>query len=107
MTISLDSPIINGEQIATGYGHIFDLLLGAYVQIAEALPRFDRFQEVFGHDSKFQIVLGMVYTDILEFHRHAYKIFKRPGMSNSIAHVGPPLQLISMVPYFPFFVEGL
>lgn len=67
------------QQIASGYAHIFDLIVGAYAQIAEALPRFDRFQKAFQDNPNFQNVLAMVYTDILEFHRHAYKIFKRPG----------------------------
>ena len=67
------------QQIASGYGHIFEIIVGAYAEIAEALPRFDRFQKAFQNNPNFQNVLAMVYTDILEFHRHAYKIFKRPG----------------------------
>jgi len=56
---------------------VFDKLVDAYSQIAQAMPQFDRLQEAFGDDPNFQVVLGMVYADILEFHRRAYKFFRR------------------------------
>lgn len=51
--------------------------MNAYARIAEALPRFDRFQTVFQCDANLQHALGMVYEDILEFHQCSYRFFKR------------------------------
>lgn len=56
---------------------MLDKLLDAYMQIAEALPRFDRFQNAFPDEKNLQNALAMVYEDILEFHRFSYKFFRR------------------------------
>lgn len=74
------SHLIAFVQIASQYSSIFDKLLVAYAQIGEALPRFDRYRNVF-QQPDFQHVLALVYADILEFHRRAYKILNRRGMS--------------------------
>lgn len=52
--------------------------MGAYVKIADALPRFDRYSASFPQ-SDFQNILALVYADIVEFHRRAYKFFRRKG----------------------------
>lgn len=70
-------------QLASEYTSIFEKLVTAYAQIAEALPRFDRFEEAFRGNPAFQDVLAVVYADILEFHRRAYKFFRRRGQSSS------------------------
>lgn len=57
----------------------FDKLIDAYVQIAENLPRFDRLSLAYRNSPDFQRVLSVVYRDILEFHRRAYKFFKCSG----------------------------
>lgn len=41
------------------------------------MPQFDRLQEAFSDDPNFRAVLAMVYSDILEFHRRAYKMFRK------------------------------
>jgi len=41
------------------------------------LPRFDRLATALSHDHNFQAVLALVYADILEFHRRAYKFVRR------------------------------
>jgi len=56
---------------------VFDKLIDAYGQIAAAMPQFDRLQNAFGDDPNFKAVLAMVYSDILEFHRRAYKFFRK------------------------------
>ncbi|KAH8587407.1 hypothetical protein B0O99DRAFT_733524 [Bisporella sp. PMI_857] len=71
------APIKLMLQLASEYNDIFDKLLDAYCQIAEAMPQFDRLQVSFCNDASFQAVLAMVYTDILEFHQRAYKFFRR------------------------------
>ncbi|KAF1952459.1 hypothetical protein CC80DRAFT_479208 [Byssothecium circinans] len=55
----------------------FEKLMSAYGRIAENLPRFDRLSQAYRHQPDFQQVLAVVYSDILEFHRQAYKFFKR------------------------------
>lgn len=70
-------------QLASDFMSSFDKLIGAYVRIAENLPRFDRLSVTFQGTSDFQQVLAMVYSDILEFHRRAYKFFRRRGKNGS------------------------
>ena len=53
--------------------------MDAYALIAESMPRFDRFSEAFRGDPCFLHVLSFRYEDILEFHRRAYKFFRRKG----------------------------
>jgi hypothetical protein len=67
-------------QIASQHTTSFDKLLSAYARIAESLPRFDRYSRSFS-DPDFQSVLALVYADIVEFHRRAYKFFRRKGES--------------------------
>ena len=59
---------------------MFEKLLVAYSKIAEALPRFERFEKVFSQNIEFQNVMATVYAEILEFHRLAYKFFRRRGL---------------------------
>lgn len=49
----------------------------AYRDIADVLPRVDKLEAAFGDKADFQQVLGLLYTDILEFHRRSYKMFRR------------------------------
>ncbi|KIW95377.1 uncharacterized protein Z519_03961 [Cladophialophora bantiana CBS 173.52] len=52
----------------------FDKLMDAYVKIADALPRFDRYSKSIPQ-MDFHSILALVYADILEFHRRPYKGF--------------------------------
>ena len=52
--------------------------------IGDAMPRFDRLCAAFNDDRDFQQVLGQFYEDILEFHRRAYKFFRRRGKVHTI-----------------------
>jgi hypothetical protein len=67
-------------QLASQHAAIFEKLLEAYRDIALALPRFDMLYATFGESEDFKQSLRLVYADILEFHKKAYKIFRRPGM---------------------------
>ena len=55
----------------------FEKLIEAYGKIGDMLPRFDRFAAALSHDHNFQALLALVYADILEFHRRAYKFVRR------------------------------
>ncbi len=66
-------------QIADEYTKGFEELVDAYGQIAKHLPRLDRYASLFDDHSDFQAILANVYSDILDFHLHAYKIVRRQG----------------------------
>jgi hypothetical protein len=48
------------------------------------LPRFDRLGTALQDKPDFQQTLAVVYSDILKFHEHAYKLFRRNGDSISL-----------------------
>ncbi|EMD86414.1 hypothetical protein COCHEDRAFT_1116517 [Bipolaris maydis C5] len=55
----------------------FEKLIEAYGKIADMLPRLDRLNHALADDHNFQNVLALVYSDIVEFHRRAYKFVRR------------------------------
>ncbi|CAN9168468.1 unnamed protein product [Alternaria alternata] len=52
-------------------------LIEAYGKIADMLPRLDRLSNALTDDHNFQNVLALVCSDIVEFHRRAYKFVRR------------------------------
>ena len=50
------------------------------------MPRFERLSSAFKVDPNFQRVVGLFYGDILEFHRRAYKYFRRRGEYSTLLH---------------------
>ena len=52
-------------------------ILDAFNCLADALPRLDRLKATFPEDTNFNQVVGLIYSDIIEFHRRAYKFFRR------------------------------
>ncbi|KAB2109040.1 hypothetical protein AG0111_0g2533 [Alternaria gaisen] len=73
------APIKLMMQLATDHISAFEKLLAAYSQIAAMLPRFDRLGIALQDKPDFQQALAVVYSDILTFHEHAYKLFRRNG----------------------------
>ncbi|KAH7085093.1 hypothetical protein BKA63DRAFT_10537 [Paraphoma chrysanthemicola] len=55
----------------------FEKLIEAYGKIADMMPRLDRLGAALPDDHNFQAVLALVYSDIIEFHRRAYKFVRR------------------------------
>ena len=76
------APIKLTLQLASQYSEILEKLLEAYAQIGNAMPRFDRFTKAFPDSAGVQHILSVIYADILEFHRRAYKFFRRRGWRN-------------------------
>ncbi|KIX08531.1 uncharacterized protein Z518_03187 [Rhinocladiella mackenziei CBS 650.93] len=76
MHFASPSPITN---IADEYTTAFERLLEAYHEIAQHLPRFDRLSIAFQDQEDFQTVLAGIYSDVLEFHSHAYSYLRRGG----------------------------
>ena len=50
-----------------------------FVQIADALGRFEILSNAFITEADFQQTLAVFYADILQFHKHAYKFVRRSG----------------------------
>ena len=70
----------------------FEKLIEAYGKIADALPRFDRLGAALKDDHDFQAVVALMYADILEFHRRAYKFIRRKckAVSSIFGHADKP-----------------
>lgn len=62
--------------IASDYCAAFERLIEANGEIGKALPKFDRLSSALQDHKDFQQCLALVYEDILEFHRRAYKFFR-------------------------------
>ncbi|KAF2001862.1 hypothetical protein P154DRAFT_618946 [Amniculicola lignicola CBS 123094] len=73
------APIKLMLKLAADHLKAFDKLISAYGHIAECLPRFDRLSHAYRQHPDFQRVLAVIYSDILEFHRCAYKLFRKSG----------------------------
>ncbi|CZR51266.1 uncharacterized protein PAC_01141 [Phialocephala subalpina] len=54
-----------------------DSLLNTYEQICETIPQLLQYDKLFKQNPAMQRVLGLIYKDILEFHRRALVVFKR------------------------------
>lgn len=55
----------------------FEKLIEAYGRIADMLPRLDRLSNALIDDHNVQNVVALVCSDIVEFHRRAYKFVRR------------------------------
>ncbi|KAF7670744.1 hypothetical protein GT037_011195, partial [Alternaria burnsii] len=73
------TPFLSWIWLATDHISAFEKLLAAYSQIAAMLPRVDRLGTALQDKPDFQQALAVVYSDILTFHEHAYKLFRRNG----------------------------
>ena len=56
---------------------MIEKILKAYADMAEVLPRMDRIKKTFGTSPDLHQVLALIYSDIIEFHRRAYRMFRR------------------------------
>ena len=52
-------------------------ILEAFNDIAGVLPHVDKLKATFGDSIDFQRVLGLIYSDIVEFFQRAYRTFRR------------------------------
>jgi hypothetical protein len=65
------------DQISSDHLNAFEKLIEAYGKIADALPRFDRLSAALKDDHNFQAVVALMYANVLEFHRRAYKFVRK------------------------------
>ncbi|KAI0413197.1 hypothetical protein F5X98DRAFT_352630 [Xylaria grammica] len=73
------APITLILTIASDYVEAFEKLINAYSQIAESLKRFEFLNSAYASDKDFQQTLAAFYSDILQFHQHAYRFITRNG----------------------------
>ncbi|CAI6339363.1 unnamed protein product [Periconia digitata] len=73
------SPITLILKVASDHIGAFEHIIKGYSRISEALGRFEILGEAFRHDTTFQYTLAVYYSDILEFHKHAYRFVRRSG----------------------------
>ncbi|KAM0458645.1 hypothetical protein ACHAPV_006037 [Trichoderma viride] len=63
--------------VASDFVEALERIVTAYAQIAECLPRMEMLKEAFSKNVEFQETLAIFYSDILNFHRHAYLFVRR------------------------------
>ncbi|KAI0550524.1 NACHT domain protein [Xylaria curta] len=64
-------------KISSDYIEAFEQIVKAYSRIGESLTRFEVLQQSFHQNPAFQQTLAIFYSDILEFHKEAYKSIRR------------------------------
>ncbi len=65
------------HKLARNYSSVMEKILQAFSDIADVLPRLDRLKATFPEDTNFNHVIGLIYSDIIEFHQRVYKFFRR------------------------------
>ncbi|KAF4635514.1 hypothetical protein G7Y89_g2570 [Cudoniella acicularis] len=73
------APIKLVLQVSFDYIEAFRIIMDAYAQIAESLPRFSSLSESLKANAEFQETLAVFYADILRFHEEAYRLIRRSG----------------------------
>lgn len=71
------------RKTASAWVEILDELLDAYQRIFENLPIFEVYQTLFQTEPQMQSVLESVWSDILEFHSKALRIFSHSSELNA------------------------
>ncbi|KAI0466178.1 hypothetical protein F4859DRAFT_334509 [Xylaria cf. heliscus] len=71
------APISVILKISSDYVEAFEQIIKAYSRIGESLVRFEKLQKSFHQNPAFQQTLAVFYSDILEFHKEAYKSVRR------------------------------
>lgn len=66
-------------KVASDYIEAFDKIIKAYSRIAEPLARFKLLGQTFSKHPHVQDTLAVFYSDILRFHKDAYKFVCRSG----------------------------
>ncbi|KAL7792442.1 hypothetical protein V8C37DRAFT_416340 [Trichoderma ceciliae] len=80
------APIKLVLQVASDHIDAFRIIIDAYAQIAESLPRFSILAESLKSSPGFQETLAVFYADILRFHGEAYELVRRsilPGVDSA------------------------
>ncbi|KAJ6258641.1 hypothetical protein Dda_6689 [Drechslerella dactyloides] len=68
-------------QTASNAIKVFEKLLDSYESIAERLPQFEKYIDVFPENLSIRQIISAILEDILKFHKYAMKIFTRRASS--------------------------
>lgn len=68
------------SQKASTHVEAFNAILDAYQNIGEQIPLLADF-ELMASNAHMKDILGMIYADILKFHREALRHFRKPCMA--------------------------
>ncbi|KAI8626353.1 hypothetical protein F5Y19DRAFT_227422 [Xylariaceae sp. FL1651] len=71
------APITLILRVASEYVEAFEHIVKGYSRIAESLDRFEILNKAFVTNMEFQQTLAIFYSDILLFHKNAYKFVRR------------------------------
>ena len=66
-------------QIASTWTDALEILLDAYEQIGEQIPLLQQFHALFKENEHMQRVLALMYSDIIDFHQRAVRMFSDPS----------------------------
>ncbi|KAH9885562.1 hypothetical protein F4778DRAFT_774332 [Xylariomycetidae sp. FL2044] len=73
------SPITLILRVSSEYVEAFEHIIKGYSQIAESLGRFGKLQGVYSQNPDFQQTIAIFYSDILKFHKYAYRFVRQSG----------------------------
>lgn len=73
------APITLILRLACEYVEAFDALIKGYSRIGESMMRLKVLSDTFRDNADFHQTLAVFYSNVLEFHEHAYKFVSRRG----------------------------
>ncbi|XXG96436.1 hypothetical protein Hte_002719 [Hypoxylon texense] len=65
--------------VASSFAEAFHELLDIYEELGESFPLLRQYERLFHEDPNMLRVLAIMYKDILEFHRQAFRYFQQPS----------------------------
>lgn len=89
------------HKTATNFSEAWNLLLEAYLEFGELIPQLEAYQAHCLANDYMKTVLGLMYKDILEFHRVAMRHFRKQGKS-----LPPPMAQKSVLLADMYYVEA-
>ena len=67
---------VYAEQVASNYFQGYDKLLDVFHEIGSSLPQFQEIAEIFRGSDQIANYLGLLYSEIIEFHYQAMRFFR-------------------------------
>ena len=74
--------LISKFQVASTFAQAFEALLDAYQDIGECIPLLAQYESHVRESPHMHSILGLIYSDILEFHQKAMQYFKKNSKRN-------------------------
>lgn len=61
------------------------MLLDAYQEIGDHMPLLAQYESLVAENTYLREIIGMIYTDIMNFHRKAIRHFRQRGMTTNLS----------------------